>query len=61
MQQVKTHEFQNAALRREADRADATKQPSGPVELDLQTLSQVGGGLSPNDTWSTASSPNDTW
>ena len=63
MQQVKTHEFQNATLRREADRAESAPQTtlSAPVELTLEILSQVGGGLTPNDNWSTASTPNDNW
>jgi hypothetical protein len=61
MQQVTKNEFQNVALRREADRAASATQPSAPVELILEVLSQVGGGLTPNDTWSTASTPNDSW
>ena len=61
MQQVTTNEFQNVALRREADRAEPTSKPSAPVELTLDVLGQIGGGLSPNDTWATSSSPNDTW
>jgi len=61
MQQVKTNEFQNVALRREADRIESTPPTSAPIELSLEVLSQIGGGLSPNDTWSTASSPNDSW
>jgi len=61
MQQVTKNEFQNVALRREADRAASATQPSAPVELTLEVLSQVGGGLTPNDTWSTASTPNDSW
>jgi hypothetical protein len=39
-------------------------QPTGPIELDLETLEQVGGGLSPKGTWATASvvqSPKGTW
>ena len=61
MQQVTKNEFQNVAIRREADRAASATQPSAPVELTLEVLSQVGGGLTPNDTWSTASTPNDSW
>jgi hypothetical protein len=33
---------------------------SQPVELTDAELLQVGGGLSPNDNWATAS-PNDNW
>ena len=62
MQQVKTNEFQSVTLRREADRVESVPQPIGaPVELSLEVLSQISGGLSPNDNWSTASSPNDNW
>jgi hypothetical protein len=59
MQQVQSNEFQNVALRREADRAEPATKPSAPVELSLELLAQIGGGLTPNDTWATT--PNDTW
>jgi hypothetical protein len=36
-------------------------QLARPLELDLDTLAQVGGGFSPNSTWATADSPNSTW
>jgi hypothetical protein len=44
---------------------DASEK-SGPVELDLNVLSQVGGGLGPAGTWSTSKDsqtlgPAGTW
>jgi len=36
------------------------KAASQPIELTEAELLQVGGGLSPNDNWATAS-PNDNW
>jgi hypothetical protein len=42
--------------------AEATSRKSTPVELDLETLKQVGGGLSPKGTWGTdLVSPKGTW
>jgi len=46
--------------------ADTARVKSAPVELDAAQLKQVGGGLGPNGTWSSATSgdaagPNGTW
>jgi hypothetical protein len=36
---------------------------NAPVELEVSLLSQVGGGLGPNDNWlsNVACGPNDNW
>ena len=36
---------------------------SAPIELTLEQLEQVGGGLGPNGTWTTTTvrGPNGTW
>jgi hypothetical protein len=50
-----------------ATEAETISRKSGPVELDLETLRHVGGGLSPKGTWGDSatatllSSPKGTW
>ena len=61
MQQVQTNKFRSVPLNSEVDCADSAKRPSAPVELSLEVLGQVGGGLTPNDNWATAATPNDNW
>jgi len=43
--------------------SDEKVEAAPPVELDTAQLSQVGGGLAPNGTWSTTKTdaPNGTW
>jgi hypothetical protein len=60
MQSIRTAESTVKTL----DLTTTELQPTGPIELDLETLEQVGGGLSPKGTWATAAvveSPKGTW
>jgi hypothetical protein len=64
MQSIRTSDSTVKTLETAATEAKEISCKSAPVELDLETLRQVGGGLSPKGTWSATallSSPKGTW
>jgi hypothetical protein len=44
-------------------KVDAAQVKTGPIELSLESLKQVGGGLAPRGTWAAAAvqAPRGTW
>jgi hypothetical protein len=66
MQSIRPSDSTVKTLETAAAEVEAISRKSGPVELDLETLRQVGGGLSPKGTWGDSAvvalaSPKGTW
>ena len=61
MRQDQAVEFQATPLASDANKIGSDKRISAPVELSLDELREVSGGLLPNGTWSSDSLPNGTW
>jgi hypothetical protein len=62
MRQHQAIEFQATPLVRDSNSTVTDKKISAPVELSIDELRNVAGGLLPNGTWSSSDSlPNGTW
>ena len=61
MRQDQAIAFQATPLARDTNSTGSEKKIPAPVELSLDELRNVSGGLLPNGTWSADSLPNGTW
>jgi hypothetical protein len=61
MRQDQVTEFQAVSLTADTSDTGSDKKVQAPIELSLDVLGKVGGGLLPNGTWSSESLPNGTW
>jgi hypothetical protein len=62
MRQDQVVEIQNILESADAAKTGSDKKMSAPVELSLDELRNVSGGLLPNGTWSSSDAlPNGTW
>jgi len=62
MRQDQVVEIQNTLLSIDAAKIGSDKKISAPVELSLEDLRNVAGGLLPNGTWASSEAlPNGTW